>query len=422
LRRRAGRRIVSVLVAVLGCLAVAGCLTGCGAHRPVGNRISGRTLTIYASLPFNGASSISGRSVLGGAELAVDSVHRRIGRYRIVLRALDDSTAKRGGWDPGQTTVNAHAAIANRTTIGYIGEYNSGASAVSIPLLNLAGIPQISPSSTAIGLTAAGPATDPGEPQKYYPTQRRTFARVVPNDSVQAAVQVDLQREVGCRRTYVLNDGEVDGRDAAMSFVTAAESARLRIVGDIQFEPAASDYSSLARAVAQTRADCVLISALTESHAVLLTEQIAHALPDARLFGDAGLAETTYTDPQLGGIPLSLDSRLLITVATLGAQDYPSAGRRFLSLYAGRYGAPQPYAIYGYAATSLLLDAISRATRRGTIDATRSGVLAAILSTHDLASVLGTYSIDSSGDTSQRRYGVYRVQGGQLVFWKAMSA
>jgi branched-chain amino acid transport system substrate-binding protein len=413
---------VTVLAAVLGCLGAAGCLAGCGAHRQVGNRIPGRTLTVYVSLPFNGASSISGRSVLGGAELALDSVHRHIGRYRIVLKALDDSTVKRGGWDPGQTTVDAHAAIANRTTIGYIGEYNSGASAVSIPLLNRAGIPQISPSSTAVGLTTGGPAADPGEPQKYYPTQRRTFARVVPNDTVQAAVQVDLQREAGCRRTYVLNDGEVDGRDAAMSFVIAAGSARLRIAGDTQFDPAATDYRSLATAVAQTGADCVLISALTENHAARLTEQIADSLPDARLFGDAGLAETTYTDPQLGGIPLSLDSRILLTVATLGARDYPPAGRRFLALYAQRYGPPQPYAIYGYAATSLLLDAISRATRRGTVEATRSNVLASILSTHNQASVLGTYSIDSSGDTSQRRYGVYHVQDGRLVFWKAMSA
>ena len=51
----------------------------------------------------------------------------------------------------------------------------------------------------------------------------------------------------------------------------------------------------------------------------------------------------------------------------------------------------------------------------------RSTVLAALLHTHDRHSVLGTYSIDSDGDTTLDRYGVYRVRDGRLVFWKAMS-
>ena len=48
----------------------------------------------------------------------------------------------------------------------------------------------------------------------------------------------------------------------------------------------------------------MLISALTESDAVLLTKQIAAALPHAQIFGSAGLAESTFADPAQGGIPL----------------------------------------------------------------------------------------------------------------------
>jgi branched-chain amino acid transport system substrate-binding protein len=393
---------------------------GCGTHVVTGDRISGGKLAIYASLPFHGASSISGRAVLGGIELALDGVHDRVGRYRIAFTALDDATAQSRGWDPGQTTANARLAVQNSTTIGYIGEFNSGASAVSIPLLSRAGIPQISPSSTSVGLTMGGPEASPGEPQKYYPTGRRTYARVVPNDTVQAAVQAKLQREAGCTKTYVLDDGEVDGLDMAFSFQVAAKAAGLHVVGVQPFDPKATNYDSLARSVAQTGTDCVLISALTEENAVLVTEQIAHALPDARLFASSGLAESTYTDPDEGGIPLALDPRLVITVATLDPSAYPPAGRRFFAVYARRYGSPQPYAIFGYEAMSLMLDAISRATDRGTATAIRSKVVAAIFATHDRHSVLGTYSIDHNGDTSLDRYGVYRVHDGQLAFWKAM--
>ena len=59
--------------------------------------------------------------------------------------SLDDSTAAAGNWDPGQTSTNARKAAQDKSTVAYIGEFNSGASAVSIPILNQAGIAQISP-------------------------------------------------------------------------------------------------------------------------------------------------------------------------------------------------------------------------------------------------------------------------------------
>src|SRR5204863_5986248 len=102
-----------------------------------------------------------------------------------------------------------------------------------------------------------------------------------------------------------------------------------------------------------------------------------------------------------------------ITVATLDPTAYPPAGRRFFELYARRYGRSQPYAIYGYAAMNLMLDAITRATDHGSKPAARSKVRAAIFATSDRPSVLGQYSIDRQGDTSIDRYGVYRLQDGR---------
>jgi branched-chain amino acid transport system substrate-binding protein len=410
---------------LLACVtSLAGCGIGAASSATpalAGNRIAGRTLTIYSSVPLHGASGVGGRAVVDGELMALERIGERIGHYRIALRTLDDSTARSGRWDPGQTTINSRLARTDPTTIGYLGEFNSGASAVSIPVLNRGGIPQITATNTAVGLTSASAAASPGEPEKYYPAGIRTFVRVVPGDSVQAAVQVRLQKAQGCTRSFVLDDGDVDGADTATSFQLAAQAAGLRVVGVQGYDPLAAGYLALARAVAQTGADCVLISADTENHAALLTEQVAAALPHASLFGTSGLAESTYTDPQEGGLSTSLDSRLLITSPTLAARLYPPSGRAFLAAYAQRYGEPQPYAIFGYEAMSLMLRAISRATRDGRSAAERSKVRDAIFSTSDRRSVLGTYSIDSNGDTSLRRYGVYRVVNGQLRFWKAMT-
>ncbi len=224
-------------------LAAVVVLAGCGSDHKVPNKIAGQTLTIYASVPLHGASAVSGQAVLGGAKIALDQVRGRIGRYRIVLRWMDDSTAKRGTWDPGQTTLNAHQAMDDHTTIGYIGEYNSGASAISIPLLNRMGIPQISPTSTAVGLTSHGIGAAPGEPEKYYPTGIRTFARVVPSDAIEATAQVRLQQAAGCNKTFILDDGEFDGDDAEASFQVAARAAHLKLAGVQMFDPAGQGLS-----------------------------------------------------------------------------------------------------------------------------------------------------------------------------------
>jgi branched-chain amino acid transport system substrate-binding protein len=69
---------------------------------------------------------------------------------------------------------------------------------------------------------------------------------------------------------------------------------------------------------------------------------------------------------------------------------------------------------------SLLLNAIDRATDGGTQPAERAAVRDALFATRDRSSVLGTYSIDSNGDTTQRRYGVYIIVAGQLTFWQAI--
>ena len=92
-----------------------------------------------------------------------------------------------------------------------MGEFNSGASEVSIPILNEAGIPQVSPANTYVGLTTNLPGSAPGEPQKYYPTGTRTYLRIVPIDSIQAAADLMAMKQAGCTKVAVANDKEAYG-------------------------------------------------------------------------------------------------------------------------------------------------------------------------------------------------------------------
>jgi branched-chain amino acid transport system substrate-binding protein len=391
-------------------------LTGCGGKQSVEGRIPGSTLKIYVSGPLHGASSVSARAAMRGAEMALSERGARIGRYRIVLELLDDSTPQSRGWDPNQTTTNARTAAQDPATVGYIGDFDSGASAISIPPLNRAGIPQVSPQGGAVGLTSPGPGASPGEPEKYYPAKLRTFARVVPTDALEEVVVVHLEQSLGCRAPFALQDGEVDGEDATISYVLTAQAAGLRVLGVQAFQRQARDYLSLARSLGQAGADCVLVSASDERSAARVVAAIARQLPDARIFASSSLADSAFTDPEMGGVPLAAAPQVRVLSPGLPASAYPPAGRAFLARYTSLFGAPQPQAIFGYEAMRLMLDAISRSTDDGRRQAARAKVLAAIFATRRRRSALGTYSIDRDGDVTIRSFAVYRLVGGTLSF------
>ncbi len=417
----AARRLTTTFAVAV---ALAALLTGCaGSERQArGNRIHGRLLTIWVSVPLDGPSAVSGEAVERGAALALAESGARVGRFVIHLHTLDDSLPTTDRWNPGQTSGDAKIAIDDSTTIGYIGELNSGASAVSIPLLNALGIAQVTPGSTAVGLTSDAPGANPGEPEKYYPTSRRTFVRVVPTDLEQARLQIALQQLLGCRATDVVYDeDEFDGEAAASTFVAQAEVEGLRIAAEQPFEPKAGSYASLGQAIRQSGADCLLIAAIPDSGTAALTDQLAAALPRVRLFGTNALAQSSYTNSAAGGIALWVDPRILITAAAGDPADPTPQAATFYRDYARRYGPPEPAAINGYEAMSLLLSAIRRATDDGRRQAERSQVLRALLSTRDRHSVLGEYSIEADGDTTLDDYGVYRVNDGRLRFWRSAS-
>src|SRR4028118_373956 len=96
----------------------------------------GGPLTVYSSLPLQGDSRPQSEDVVRGIKLALDQAGGKAGNYTLKYVSLDDATASAGKWDPGQTSANARKVVGHDSAIAYIGEFNSGASAISIPILN----------------------------------------------------------------------------------------------------------------------------------------------------------------------------------------------------------------------------------------------------------------------------------------------
>ena len=375
----------------------------------------GQKLTIYSSLPLQGAARAQAVATVNGAKLALQEAGGKVGDFTIEYQSLDDSTAQAGGWEPGQTTSNARKAIADDSTIAYIGEFNSGATAVSLPLLNEAGIAQVSPGNTAVGITSDDPGAGPGEPDKYYPTGKRTYARILPKDTYQGAALAALAKEEGCASAYILNDKEVYGAGLASNVELAAEKVDLEIKGNEGIDKNAPNYRSLGSKIKGTGAECFIYCGITANNAVQLFKDMAVALPEGALLGPEGVGETGFFDSSEGGLPPDVASRVLITIPGVAPEEYPPAGKEFLKAYEAEYGEKNPdrYAVYGYESMSLLLDAIKRAGENG---GDRAAVVDQLLATKDREGVFGTYSIDENGDITLTPYGVYAIKDDQLVF------
>jgi branched-chain amino acid transport system substrate-binding protein len=406
------------------CAALVLALPACGDDDDDGDGAAsaeGDTLHVYSSLPLQGAQRPNTTDLVRGAQLALKQHRGKAGEFTIEYTSLDDSTAQAGTWTPEQTSANARRVAQEDNSMAYIGEFNSGASAISIPILNEVPIPQLSPANTAVGLTSDEPGADEGEPEKYYPSGQRHYLRIVPKDTIQGAALATVMKKDGCQNAYILNDKEVYGAGLARNIEMSADEQGLEILANEGIDPKAPNFRSLAAKMESAGADCFVFGGITANGAVQLYKDVLAAVPDIKLYGPDGVAETGFTDPAEGGIPANVQQRVKLTVATLDPSEYPPDGQKFFRDYEAEYGEanPNPYAVYGYEAMDLILDTCERI---GSDCGDRQKLIDALFETKGRESVLGTYDIDENGDTTLTDYGVYRVEDGELVFDETVKA
>jgi branched-chain amino acid transport system substrate-binding protein len=359
--------------------------------------------------------------MVNGIKLALDQVKGKAGETTIKYTSLDDSTAQAGSWTPEAVGANARKVAGDDAAVAYIGEFNSGGSAVSIPILNEVPIAQISPANTAVGLTSDEPGADKGEPDKYYPTGERHYLRIVPKDTIQGAALATVMKKDGCTKAYILNDKEVYGAGLARNIENSAKEQGLEVAGNEGIDPKAANFRSQAQVIADADADCFVFSGVTPNGAVQLYKDVSAALPDARLYGPDGVSNPEFFDPGEGGIPPDVAKKVKVTVATLSPDQYPPAGRRFFDRFKQKYevSSVDPYSIYGYEAMTLVLDTCKEL---GSDCSDRRKLIDALFQTKGRESVLGTYDIDENGDTTLTDYGVYSIDGGELKYDETVKA
>ncbi len=405
---------------LLAALAAAPLLSGCAASPSADvAEATGGDLSVYSSLPLQGPQAPLAEQLVGGEKLALYEAGGRAGAYKVAFDSLDDAEPKSGSWNDGVTSTNAKLAAQDTSTIAYLGELDSAATAVSLPLINGAGILQISAASPYVGLTSSLDAGQ-DEPERFYPSGKRTFARLQPGDPVEAAAMVQLLRSLGVHSVYVLADEEGASSDAFQLPLTEllasdAQHAGIAIAANESIGTSAGAvYSEAIRKIIASGAQAVFISSEGGAGVVALWRQLHSADSHLKLLGSSTMATEAFSS-QLGAAATAS----YLATPLLATDMYPRAAQHVLSAYRKTFGRQAgPEALYGYEAMNLVLDAIRAAGSHGD---DRDTITERVLHTRDRDSVIGSYSIEASGETTLRRYAVDSVVDGRPVFLRAFS-
>jgi branched-chain amino acid transport system substrate-binding protein len=364
------------------------------------------TIDIYSTFPLQGPVTAQTIPENNGIRLALEQAGGKAGQFTVNFQALDDATAQAGGYEVTQCAANARQVATDPKAVLLIGPQNSGCAKVQIPITNQAAIAQLSTANTYVGLTTNDPGSAPGEPQKYYPTGKRTYLRLVPRDSIQGVAGLIAMKQDGCTRIAIANDKTPYGDGLATQLELHKAAYGLTITSNTPLDPTSPNYRAYAQTIKSQGVNCVY-TGFNPPGEVQLIKDINATLPSAKIYGGDGVCSGAVTSPAMHGFPASIAPLFKCTVATLGLTAYPG-GRTFLAAYKAKYGVgePDPYAIYGYEAMKVGLDTIAKLGPRGS---DKAAVLAALFAIKARQSVLGTYGFDANGDTTLKKYGVYKV-------------
>jgi branched-chain amino acid transport system substrate-binding protein len=301
------------------------------------------------SLPLRGPSAAAARDVLLGVEL----VHEL---RRSVELVVSDSF---GPDRDKQAAANARQAANDDEAVAYIGDFHSSQVFASAPILADAGLLQIAPVATFVGLEGS------------------TLVRLMPNDAVGARAIGAWLDGKGIRSVLVVHDHDEDygvpvGAMCAEAATAAGLSVRVRPVWDDR--PVRAGLHG---------ADAVVYAGVAGPGIASFWEGLHQLDPTLWLVGTDGIA-----------------------LPHLAEGVSPAAAERTRLFVANR----APFAFYGFEAMALALDSIAVG------DGEREAVTRAARATRDRPSPLGTYSLDENGLTTSADYGRLAVIDRQLVW------
>jgi len=372
---------------------------------------------IASDLPLQGSGRTQTVQMTEAIKFILKQHDFKAGDNKIGYQSCDDSTAQQGKWASEKCSANANAYAQNKSVIGVIGTFNSGCAEIVIPVLNRAPdgpVGMISPANTYVGLTHGGAGTAAGEPDKYYPTGKRNYVRIVAADDFQGAADAVLTQQLGLKKVYILNDKEAYGLGVATNYRNAVTQLGIGVAGFSAWNGKASSYTGLATKIKQSGADSVFLGGLICENGGKLIKDLRSVLgTGVTIISPDGF---TPVSAVVDGAGKAAEGQY-VSVAGQPNENLGATGKKFVKDFGATQagGNVDPYSSYAAQAAEVLLTAIEKS------DGTRADVAAQLLKTKVTDGILGSFQLNENGDTNSNPVTMYLIKGGKQTTYKVIT-
>ena len=372
---------------------------------------------IASDLPLQGSGRTQTVQMTEAIKFVLKQHSFKAGNYSIGYQSCDDATAQAGKWASEKCSANANAYANDKSVIGVIGTFNSGCAEIEIPILNRAPngpVGMISPANTYVGLTHSGPGTAAGEPDKYYPTGKRNYIRIVAADDYQGAADATLAKQLGLKKVYILNDKEAYGQGVATDFKNSLSKLGVTVAGFSAWNGKASSYEGIATNIKQTGADGVFLGGLICENGGKLVKDLRAGLgSNVKLLAPDGFTPISAVVQGAG----QAAENMTVSVAGQPNEKLGSVGKKFVKDFGATQSSGQvdPYSAYAAQSAEVLLTAIQNS------DGSRAGAAANLFKTNVTNGILGSFKINAEGDTNSNPVSIYQIKGGKQTTYKVIT-
>src|SRR5262245_26851280 len=242
-------------------------LAGCGKEASTGGP---KTIKIGQVAPLTGPQAHLGKDNDNGARLAIEELNAQGvtiagAKVKFELVSEDDQA------DPKTGTIVA-TKLVDAKVAGVIGHLNSGTTIPASKIYNDAGIPQISPSATAVAVTAQG-----------YKGIFRTMA----NDAQQGKVLGEFAIKSGAKKIAIIDDRTAYGQGLADEFEKAVKAGGATVVTREFTDDKKTDFRAILTSIKGKSPDLVFFGGM-DTQAGPMAAQLKSLAIKAKFLGGDG--------------------------------------------------------------------------------------------------------------------------------------